>query len=264
MQRHGSWGTTVTKATRYPVLLHGFTGSAASWGERLVDGLSGAGLTPVLVDLPGHGRDAGRHDAASFTLEAALARVAEAGGWPADLVGYSMGGRIALHFAAAHPERVRRIVLESASPGLADGEERQARREADAVLAAALERDGIEAFVDRWEAQPLFESRARLDPERTARERALRLRNDPRSLAAALRGLGTGSLPTLWERLGEIRAPTLLVVGALDRKFVEIAERMARRLPHAQLVVVPGAGHTVHLERPDAWLAAVTRFLREP
>lgn len=247
---------------RYPVLLHGFTGSAASWGADLVDGLSSAGLPPVLVDLPGHGGDVGRADASDFSLEATLTRLAGAGAWPADLVGYSMGGRIALHFAAAFPERVRRLVLESSSPGLPSEAERAARRRADEALAKRISSDGMRAFVDAWESQPIFASRMGLPPEVVARQRELRLRNDPASLAATLVGLGTGALPSLWERLPEISMPTLLLVGALDEKFVALAERMAGGLPDARIVVVPGAGHTVHVERPGAWVEAVSAFLR--
>jgi 2-succinyl-6-hydroxy-2,4-cyclohexadiene-1-carboxylate synthase len=244
------------------VLLHGFMGSAAVWGDRVVDGFAGAGLTPVLVDLPGHGGDVGRSDAAAFTLEAVLAHVGRAGDWPTDLIGYSMGGRIALHFAAAFPDRVRRLVLESATPGLATERERRERRAADDALADTVLHEGIRAFVDRWEAQPLFASRASLSAEVRERQRALRLANDPASLAETLRGLGTGSVPSLWGRLPEIEVPTLLVVGALDRKYVEIARHMAKAMPDARVVEVRRAGHTVHLERPDAWLAAVTEFLQ--
>lgn len=248
---------------RYPVLLHGFMGSAAAWGDRVVDGFTGAGLTPVLVDLPGHGRDAGRSEPAAFTLEGVLAHVGRAGDWPTDVVGYSMGGRIALHFAVAFPDRVRRLVLESASPGLATEQERRARRMSDEALAARVLQEGVPAFVDEWEAQPLFASRTGLPPEMRERQRALRLANHPASLAATLRGLGPGSLPSLWGSLPDIGAPTLLVVGALDRKYVEIARLMAEAMPDAHVVEIRRAGHTVHLERPDAWLAAVTEFLRE-
>ena len=250
------------RPAHYPVLLHGFMGSAAAWGEPIVDGFTGAGLTPVLVDLPGHGRDAGRSDPAAFSLEAVLGHVGRAGDWPTDLVGYSMGGRIALHFAVAFPERVRRLVLESASPGLATEEERRARRTTDEALAERVMRAGVEPFVDEWEAQPLFAPRASLAPEIRARQRALRLANDAASLAETLRGLGPGSLPSLWGRLPDIEIPTLLVVGALDKKYVEIARLMAEAMPDARVVEVRRAGHTVHLERPDAWIAAVTEFLR--
>ncbi len=245
----------------YPVLVHGFTGSSASWSARLVDGLAGAGLTPVMVDLPGHGSETGVTDPSLFTLDATLARLGAAGSWPADLVGYSMGGRLALHFAAAFPERVRRLVLESTSPGLETEAERVERRATDAALAARILTEGIEWFVDHWEVQPLFEPRSRLDPAILARERELRLRNDARSLAAALTALGSGALPSLWDRLHLLETPTLLIVGELDPKFESVAERMIRTMPNAHMVVVPGAGHTVHLEAPAAWLDAVVGFL---
>lgn len=224
-------------------------------------GLAGAGFPPVLVDLPGHGADAGARDPGELTLEAALAGIGAAGAWPTDLIGYSMGGRLALHFAAAYPQKVRRLVLESASPGLESDGERAERRRADELLATLAEEKGIEWFVEHWESRPMFATRRRLDPATSARQRDLRLRNDPASLAAALRGLGTGALPSLWDRLPSIAQPTLLLVGELDRKFVEVGERMARAMPHARLEVVPAAGHTVHLEAPGAWLEAVTGFL---
>jgi 2-succinyl-6-hydroxy-2,4-cyclohexadiene-1-carboxylate synthase len=251
----------VTSSAGFPVLVHGFTGSSASWGPRLIDGMAGAGLTPVLIDLPGHGADVGATDPARFTLAATLERIGRAGAWPADLIGYSMGGRIALHFAATHPDRVRRLVIESGSPGLATEGERAARRAADAELATRMVEEGIERFVEEWESQPLFGSRSRVDPATRATQRALRLNNDPRSLARALGGLGTGELPSLWERLERIETPTLLLVGELDTKYVAIAERMRGAMPRAQLVVVPGAGHTVHVEAPGAWLDAVIGFL---
>jgi 2-succinyl-6-hydroxy-2,4-cyclohexadiene-1-carboxylate synthase len=213
------------------------------------------------VDLPGHGADAGASDATAFTLEATLARIEAAGRWPADLIGYSMGGRLALHFAAAHADRVRRLVLESASPGLDAQRERNERREADRQLAARIEAEGIEWFVDYWEAQPTFAAQGRLAADARQRQRDLRLANDPRSLAAALRGLGTGALPSLWGALPRIRQPTLLIAGELDAKFVGVAERMAASMPQASVAVIPGAGHNVHLEAPAAWLAAVVGFL---
>jgi 2-succinyl-6-hydroxy-2,4-cyclohexadiene-1-carboxylate synthase len=253
----------LTRTSRHPVLVHGFTGSANAWEGRVVDGLAGAGFPPVLLDLPGHGADAGAAEPAAFTLAAALERIRAAGAWPTDLIGYSMGGRLALHFAAAHPDLVRRLVLESASPGLETELERAARREADELLAASIEREGIEWFVDHWESQPLFSGRRRLDITTRTRLRELRLRNDPRSLAAALRGLGTGVLPSLWDHLDRIEQPTLLVVGESDDEFVKVAERMARSMPRARFVVVPGAGHSIHLEAPAAWLDAVVSFLSE-
>ena len=245
----------------HPVLLHGFTGRAASWGDALLDDLASRVGPPVLVDLPGHGSRVGETDPEDFTLERAWELIDEALPEPAPLLGYSMGGRLALSYAVEHPERVSALVLESASPGLLTAEERAQRRTADEELARRLEQDGIEAFVDTWEGLPLFSSRKALPDEVWARERALRLANDPHSLASSLRGLGTGALPSYWEALGELGLPVLLVVGALDVKFRAIAGHMADRLPRARQVVVPEAGHTVHLERPGAWVDAVGRFL---
>lgn len=230
----------------------------------MVDGLASCAGPPVLLDLPGHGRHAGLVGAWRFTLEAVEAEVdALAGSEPLDLVGYSMGGRLALAYACRHPHRVGRLVLESASPGLRTEEERTARRLEDEALARRIEAGGIPAFVDEWEGLPLFASQASLPPEVRARQRAVRLGNHSDSLAAALRGLGTGVLPSYWGALATLPFPVLLVAGALDPKFVDIGRRMASALRHARLVEVPGVGHTVHLEQPGAWLAAVTGFLGE-
>lgn len=226
-----------------------------------MDGLSDSGLVPVLLDLPGHGHWRGETRPEWFTLDRVLAALGEVPGWPADLVGYSMGGRIALHFAAMHPKRVSRLVLESASPGLAEARDRSDRQAADEALASRLESEGIEPFVEYWEKRPLFASRASLGPDVMDVQTRQRMGNDPRSLAAALRGLGTGSLPSLWDLLPQILTPTLLIVGALDEKFVGLAERMASTMPDARIAIVPGAGHTVHLERPDEWVREVANFL---
>ena len=215
----------------------------------------------VALDLPGHGADSGRTDPAAFTLEATLERVDAAVGEGAVLAGYSMGGRLALHYALSRPERVHRLILESASPGLERASDRRERRAADEELAGRIVEAGVEAFVDAWEALPLFASRRRLPRRVRELHRSRKLLNDPRSLAASLRGVGTGALPSLWDRLEDVPVPTLLLVGEEDGKFTGIARRMTERMPRASLVVVPGAGHTVHLERPDAWLSAVLGFL---
>lgn len=197
-----------------------------------------------------------------FTPEAVEAEISSlARGEPLDLVGYSMGGRLALAYAARNPGLVRRLVLESASPGLEGPEECAERRTADEALAREVERDGLDAFVERWEAQELFASQRSLPEEVRAVQRALRMENHPRSLAASLRGLGTAALPSYWGILPALRVPVLILVGALDDKFVRIGARMAELLPDARLVEVPGAGHAVHLERADAWLGAVAGFL---
>jgi len=213
----------------------------------------------------GHGHSDAPADPARYAIERAsddiLAALAALGIASSDavLLGYSMGGRIALHTALTGPFHA--LVLESASPGLADARERALRRESDECLAASIERDGVPALVDVWERLPLWESHRALPAERRAALRAQRLQNRADGLANSLRGAGTGAQPSLWDRLPELRLPVLLLAGALDTKFRRIAEQMAERLPDALLRVVPGAGHAVHFERPGAFDAAILDFV---
>ena len=166
---------------------------------------------------------------------------------PATYVGYSQGGRLCLQLALDQPEVVQRLVLVSASPGIADPDERAARRAADERLAQEVERDGVDAFLARWLAQPLF---ATLPRERAGLDERRR-HNTVESLTAQLRTLGQGAQPSNWERLGELRMPVLLIVGGLDVKYVDIARRMAERIDDVRLEVVPDAGHACHLEQPE-------------
>jgi len=228
------------------VLVHGFTQTAASWGP-VADRLSPR-FEVVRPELPGHGAAAG----ARLDFLAAAAAIGEAGG-PATYVGYSMGGRLCLRLAVDRPDLVRRLVLVGASAGLADPVERAERRAADERLAAEIERDGTEAFLERWLAQPLFAT-FRASPD----DLAARRRNPPAGLAAALRSLGTGAQEPLWDRLAELEMPVLLVAGQADIKFAALARRMAESVGAvARLALIPGAGHAAHLERPDAFCAVV-------
>ena len=167
-----------------------------------------------------------------------------------------MGGRLALALALRRSVRVRSLVLVSASPGLADAEERAARRAADEALAERIEAVGVEAFAREWGAQPLF---AGQPGAVAALAHEDRLRRTATEHAAQLRGLGTGVMPPLWERLGELAMPVTLVVGEHDAKFRALAGRMAERLPDAETVVVAGAGHAVALEAPEAVAEAIAR-----
>jgi 2-succinyl-6-hydroxy-2,4-cyclohexadiene-1-carboxylate synthase len=228
------------------VLLHGFTQTRQSW-RRTARALAGR-YRALAPDLPGHGQAA--HRTASFPAVTAYVRALAP--QPFTLVGYSMGGRIALH--AAFQLRPERLVLIGASPGIADPVERAARRATDEALAARIEAVGVEAFAAEWGEQPLFAGQ----PERVrAAANADRLRNTAGGLAAALRGLGTGAMEPLWDRLPELAIPVTLVVGERDEKFRAIAERMRERLPRAHVIVVPGTGHAPQLEAPEATAEAV-------
>lgn len=257
------WGVHTEGAGPEAVLLlHGFTGSHQDWDE--VTAALALEYTVVRPDLPGHGETKAEPGAAAMPEVArGLVGIMENLGFPRfHLAGYSMGGRTALALACTYPERVHRLVLESASPGLRTAEERAARRQSDADLADRIVRNGIYTFVAEWERIPLFASQQRLSGEVLQRQRAVRLRQAPAGLAQSLREMGTGNQPSYWSQLGRVQVPTLLVTGALDDKFCGIADAMERSLPSARHVVVPEAGHNVHLEQPRVYIRMLVDHLK--
>ena len=225
------------------MLLHGFSGTRHAWDE-VIARLDGERYRPLALDLPGHGDAAGAPR--PITFDSCVAAVLDAAPGRFALCGYSLGGRIALHVALAARERVSRLVLVSSSAGIEDDAERAARRAADRELADELERVPFEQFVERWRTQPLFAD----DPPAVGElAREDMRRNDPLALAAAMRGLGTGEMESLWSRLTELTMPVTLLVGERDAKFRAIGERMTTLLADAKLLVVPG-GHALALESP--------------
>jgi 2-succinyl-6-hydroxy-2,4-cyclohexadiene-1-carboxylate synthase len=223
------------------ILVHGFTQSADSW-------------QPMIEALP--------HDFDTIAIEVpegldflSTASGIGARGGPGTYVGYSMGGRLCLALAVERPDLVEELVLVSASPGIADERERAARRAADEQLALDVERDGVDAFLDRWLDQPLFASL----PRDVARVDERRRNNTVERITHQLRALGQGVQPSLWDRLSQLTMPVTLVSGAYDRKYTELANQMAAAIGDgAHTVLIPGAGHALHLEQPDA-LAVVLR-----
>jgi 2-succinyl-6-hydroxy-2,4-cyclohexadiene-1-carboxylate synthase len=231
------------------VLLHGFTQTGRSF-DPLVPALAAAFDEVSAPDLPGHGPA----PVAPTGLEAAADHAAAAGG-RATYLGYSLGGRVALHLALARPELVERLVLVSTTAGLDDPAERAARRAADDALARSLEAEGLDAFLDRWMAQPLFAGL----PAGAAGVDARR-ENTAAGLAGALRSLGLGAQAALWERLAELAMPVLVMAGEHDDRYRRLASRLVAAIgPNATLRIVPGAGHACHLERPAAFLNALSR-----
>jgi 2-succinyl-6-hydroxy-2,4-cyclohexadiene-1-carboxylate synthase len=241
------------------LLLHGFTGSAASWDE-LCRAL-GSRLQTLAADLVGHAPPPAPADPARYSMEACVEELRALLEGPTCVLGYSMGARVALHLALAVPEGIAGLVLESASPGIEDPNERAARVAADEELATFIEQRGLEAFVERWERTPLLALGPHVPEAARTRQREQRLARDPRGLASSLRGMGAGRQAPVWHRLPELRLPVLLIVGERDTKYQAIAQRMLELLPRARLEVVPDAGHTVHLEQPARFAAVVTEFV---
>ena len=246
------------------VLLHGFTGSAATMSSIAMEFDERRVLAP---DLVGHGETECPADLRHCTMAACVAQVMagleQLGVDQCDLLGYSMGARTALSLSAAHPV-VRNLVLIGGTPGLADPSDRAARQRRDAELADLIEREGMAAFVDRWMAQPLFASQARLGAAALAAARTQRLHNDPSGLANSLRAMGTGSMPPLHDHLGELEQPAWWVHGAEDPKFAAIAEAAAGAMPHGQVVSIADAGHAAHLENPQAVAQALAIAFNPP
>ena len=249
--------------TQTLILLHGFTGSATGWGHQL-DKLADYGLRIIALDLLGHGQSDAPDDPQRYAIEncqqdilAALQELGVSKG-QAILLGYSMGGRIALY--TAFSGFFRALILESASPGLEDPAEREQRRRSDEALAASIEREGVPAFIERWENLPLFANLRTQPSECREAIHRQRLQNSATGLAQCLRGVGTGIQPSLYSRLTTLHLPVLLIAGALDTKFTTIAQRMVQALPQSQLRIVPAAGHTIHLEQPQLFASLVGDF----
>jgi len=247
------------------LLLHGFTGDRTSWDQVARE----LALTHrvVVPDLPGHGEtrvreEPGRHGMShTCRLLEGVARVLAIERFI--VLGYSMGGRLALHTALEMPQLVERLVLESASPGLAEDDERRVRRASDEEVARFIESRPIAAFVDRWEAQQLFATQRALPLDIRSRIRARRLACSRKGLAASLREMGTGAQAWLGDRLGEVVVPVMLIAGERDAKFAAIARDMLPSFRDARLCVIPRAGHDVHTEAPAAVIDLVRDFMQQ-
>ena len=242
------------------VVLHGFTGSAAAMAP-----LTSRLPKPVLaLDLPGHGPGPVSNDPADYTMAAAVAGVVSAtdhlGRFA--LVGYSMGGRVALHVALTHPDRVASLALIGARAGIDDTAERVERIAADEALADMVESEGVEWFADYWADRPLFATqRTRLSADQQAELQAQRLACSPQGLALSLRGMGAGAVEPIGCRLPDLTMPTALIAGADDIKFAAIAQQMAEAIPQGTVHLISEAGHATHLEAPEATAMAAVQCM---
>lgn len=242
------------------VLFHGFTGSSATWqtltGQDLFD------VKFITIDLPGHGRTKGIAKTMNACCTDLHQLFQELGLKKFFLAGYSMGGRTALSYAIKYPETIQGLLLESASPGLQVESERKARAEHDQLLAERIEEEGVEAFIDYWENIALFSSQKKLPLDKQEEIRKERLLHTAEGLASSLRGMGTGAQASNWDKLNELHFPVLLLAGSLDTKFVKLNESMLQRLPNAVLEVCQGAGHAIHVEKPQFFNELLVAFAK--
>ncbi|WP_066063222.1 2-succinyl-6-hydroxy-2,4-cyclohexadiene-1-carboxylate synthase [Neobacillus soli] len=246
------------------VLLHGFTGDASTW-LPFYDNW-GKHFKLIVPDIIGHGKTESSDQINRYQIESAasdLKRILDVMGVDkVHLLGYSMGGRLALTFTLLFPERVRSLILESASPGLSTEKERELRRMKDAELAQFINEKGISSFVDYWEGIPLFSTMKRLPATLKKKIRDQRLSNSAAGLYYSLLGMGTGSQPSWWGApLEQLTCEVLLLTGGEDKKFCDIAENMLRELKNATWIVIENSGHAIHVEEPEKFGTIVSDFL---
>jgi 2-succinyl-6-hydroxy-2,4-cyclohexadiene-1-carboxylate synthase len=245
------------------LLLHGFTGDSSTWTPFCSEWGEHSRL--IIPDIIGHGKTQSPNDFNRYKIEAAAndlnSMLEHMELEKVDLLGYSMGGRLALTFAILFPEKVRKLVLESSSPGLFTEKERNARRMKDEELANFIMERGIEPFVDYWESIPLFSTMQQLPNETREIIKRQRIINSPIGLANSLLGMGTGSQPSWWGNLDQISSRVLLLTGTKDEKFCGIAERMLKELKNGTWVVIKNSGHAIHVEEPEKFGTIVSDFL---
>lgn len=241
--------------------LHGFMGSGDEWRE--IAAAFADDFFCLMPDLPGHGANRPLPaERLTFDLLARglLATLSAHGLTRVWLVGYSLGGRLALYTAAMWPYHVRGLVLESASPGVERPDERRARANLDDERAARIRRDGLGAFVQAWYTAPIFRGLA-ANAALLAQVQQRRRSQDPDAMARVIAELSPGRMPPLWGALPFLRMPLAFISGALDEKYTALGERVCTLAPNAVHTAVPHASHTVHLEAPQAFIAAVRTHL---
>lgn len=245
------------------VCLHGFTGSTSTWQQLAAE----VQARLVAVDLMGHGLTDASDDVVHYTMDAQVELLEKLFDQlhlhSIVLLGYSLGGRVALSYAVRYPTRIQQLILESASPGLVQESERNARQEADNQLAQDIEQNGLITFVNHWENIPLFASQKQLPKAVQQAVREERLQQREKGLANSLRGMGTGAMPQLWDKLNELKMPVTFITGQLDTKFVAIAERMQERIPQAKHRTIADAGHAIHVENLAEFATIVKEAFQE-
>ena len=232
------------------VFIHGFTQTRHTW-QDVTKNLSSQ-FEVVLVDAPNHGDSSD----ISLNLETGANAIVEVG-QSATYVGYSMGARLCLTAALAHPQQVKRLILISGTAGIENKDERLARVVSDEELAMRIEQNGVTNFIDLWLALPIFSGLTTLN-----NQREIRLCNTATALASSLRLCGAGKQQPTWSRLKELTMPVLIVAGENDKKFVELAQRLTTAIgDNAKLQIIEKSGHTPHLEQPQRFLDVVNEFL---
>lgn len=239
---------------------HGFMGSLKDWEAEILPHF--ADFRNIIVDLPGHGHSQMPGRLPLTVLMNTLHEQLHALGiGPLCTIGYSMGGRVALHFQHHFPESVTAMVGISMAPGLETESERQQRQTADDALMDRLETLGFDQFLSEWYALPLFKTFQTNvpDPQESLQRRKA---NNMEQLRHALRSMGNGALPSLWDTLPLLDIPVLLLNGAEDQKYCNLSQKMLAALKNGRQEIIPETSHALHLEKPVETSRAIGHFLR--
>jgi len=243
------------------VFLHGFLGSGKSW--RDIAETFAENYYCIAPDLPGHGENVNLDihapldfDTITNWLSGLLDEMDYGKRRLYNMVGYSLGGRVALHFATRFPKRIHSLILESANAGIIDETERARRMDEDSARAESILKGGMSTFVENWYRMPLFAS-LNSNPEKLSAIKEAAKKNDPRWMAKVIRELSPGSQIPLWDSLSNLSFPVLLIAGEKDEKYVQVIHKMAEQIPFAQKNIVPDAGHNVHAEQPEKYVELI-------
>lgn len=247
----------------YVLMLHGFLGSGRVF-QPLISGLTDFS-NPVTLDLAGHGRSTGTDRPARYKTEKQLSDlksiILRFQFSPLILYGYSMGGRLALQFAIQYPQFVSGLILESSTFGISGDSERRNRAVTDQKRAEAIEQN-FSDFLNQWQKLSLFGNESGTGDHKTLYQKVMRTQ-EPAYLAACLRGFGSGVMPPVFDKLGTLNMPALLITGEMDEKFVSIHEQIAGELPDAKSRVISKAAHRVHQDQPELLLKEIEQFIKE-
>jgi 2-succinyl-6-hydroxy-2,4-cyclohexadiene-1-carboxylate synthase len=257
----------------YLVALHGFTGRGSDFDALLSRGLAGlisfAPLTPcslVTLDLPGH--DGGLMVSPEDGLQEAFQKITGTVNTFGEcddfiLMGYSMGARIALHYALAYPEKVKRLILIGGSPGIDESLERIERLNNDYLLSKKMMQMDLKSFLEAWAEHPLIQSQKNiLEPLKSIIQME-RLKHSIEGLSQSLLAYSPGKLESLWPLLKTIKCPVDWIVGEKDVKYVAIAQKAQSMMPKAGLHVMPAVGHAAHLEAPNLFIKCLERIINQ-
>lgn len=244
------------------IAIHGFTGSGQDF-QPIVE-LTHECLNWYTLDLPGHGSNSSliiKDHSLEFYLDAlhAITQFYKLNKFI--LLGYSMGGRLALHYAIQHPTSLKNLILIGASPGIENLEERQERFRQDQKLSNWILKNDTKTFIDFWMQTPLIRSQKNIPPHLFHAFLKRKYQHLPSGLAAALLALSPGKIHSIWKEIKTITCPTLIISGEKDLEYIEVGKKMTALLQNARYLSIPEAGHCAHLENLSAFSKEFLNFL---